>query len=121
MIGDRIDEQWDFIDEFPDYMVSNYGRVYNIRQDDLLKIEPINGRYYFVILMQDGVRRMRDVHKLVAVAFVDGRFEGAVINHKDGKKGNNYYGNLEWVTQQQNIRHAHDTGLMYNKKIKKNG
>lgn len=39
-----------------------------------------------------------------------------VINHKDGNPSNNDYTNLEWVTQQENALHAHNTGLCLRRK-----
>ena len=56
----------------------------------------------------DGNRKAYDVHRLVAQHFVDGYFEGAVVNHIDLNKHNNHYLNLEWITQQENIQHYHD-------------
>lgn len=43
------------------------------------------------------------VHRIVAKYFVDGWFDGAVVNHIDGNKHNNNYENLEWITQKDNI------------------
>lgn len=51
------------------------------------------------------------IHRLVALHFCDGWFEGAVVNHIDGDKTNNNSYNLEWVTIAENNIHAYNTGL----------
>ena len=43
------------------------------------------------------------VHRLVALAFVNGYFEGAVVNHKNENKLDNRAENLEWITTRENI------------------
>lgn len=51
------------------------------------------------------------VHRLVAVAFVDGATPGLEVNHKDGNKANNAATNLEWVSRSRNQEHAIELGL----------
>lgn len=51
------------------------------------------------------------VHRLIGLAFIDGYFDGAVINHIDGCRANNILSNLEFCTQGDNIRHASTIGL----------
>lgn len=42
------------------------------------------------------------------------------MNHIDGNPQNNYYSNLEWTTQSENMQHAFRTGLMNQRGNKNN-
>lgn len=105
-----MEERWKIIEDWPDYKVSDSGLVYSPRRDRLLKTS-LNKGYVVVNLQRDGLWKQVSVHRLVALAFVDGWFEGADVNHIDGDKTNNDYRNLEWVTRGGNVRHAYDNGL----------
>jgi len=67
--------------------------------------------YLAVGLMKDGKQVPVSVHRLVAKAFIPNPENKPQVNHKDGNKENNHVNNLEWVTNQENIRHSYDTGL----------
>ena len=51
------------------------------------------------------------IHRAVAENFIGGD-KSLTINHKDCDKTNNYYENLEFVTQAENNFHARKNGLI---------
>lgn len=87
------------------YYVSSDGRV--LGANGLLK--PVRGKdgYLRCNIAQDGKFRLWLVHRLVAEAFIPNQDNKPEVNHIDGNKANNNVSNLEWVTREENIRHAH--------------
>ncbi len=71
--------------------------------------------YFVITLSNGGERYASSIHRLVAKAFVPApegvEFSDLQVNHIDGDKKNNKASNLEWVTQQDNIKHANANGL----------
>lgn len=93
------------------YQVSNTGKVRSLRyrnQDKMneLFLKPHNQGYLQVELHKNGKRKMFTVHRLVAMAFVDGYAIGKEVNHIDENKQNNISTNLEWVSTSQNVLHS---------------
>lgn len=103
------DEIWKTIRDFPSYEVSNKGRIRNKKTGRIRK--PSNDRYLSVDLYRDGDFKRKNIHRLVAEAFIP-RIDGKdQINHIDGDKHNNDVSNLEWCTSTENNRHAVNTGI----------
>lgn len=94
--------------------VSNYGRVRNSTtlQPIKINIRPTGYCYVTIGSRSDNTRRCVSLHRLVAKYFCIGFNENLVVNHIDGDKGNNKASNLEWVTQKENVLHAHKLGLI---------
>lgn len=96
------------------YLVGECGRVWSEKTQSWLRPEVMRKGYLRVKLYDGVVRRGRKVlvHRLVAAAYLPpAPSDDHQINHKDGDKGNNTPGNLEWSTCVENINHAIDTGL----------
>lgn len=101
------------------YIVSTYGRVYNIETRHLLSpydsYESSKGHYKSVKLRYNDDMYAYLVHRLVALAFIPRDINRIFVNHKDGIPYHNYVWNLEWCTQSENTQHAIDTGLKKDK------
>lgn len=97
-------EIWKNITLFPNYQVSNLGRVRNLITNNILKGGLIQD-YKRVTLSNDTIKTSKKVHCLVAIEFLGYIFNAkdSVINHIDGDKTNNKLDNLEVVTQRENV------------------
>ena len=99
-------EEWKPISNYPDYFVSNLGRVRNARTGRILKFRiaggTTGGAYFQVTLSQDGKRKSFYAHRLVANAFIPKTNNTLEVNHIDGNHFNNNVDNLEWVTHTEN-------------------
>lgn len=93
----------------PYYYITKSGEVISKARKNEIKLKPnktANG-YLKVVLMGSGGSRITvNVHRLVAMAFLENFNEGYVVNHKDGNKENNSVDNLEWVSPKENIVHS---------------
>ena len=86
------------------YWISNLGNVKSkFRQ---LKLCINKDGYYVVNLCKENRMKTFNVHRLVALHFIDNPDNLPQVNHKDECKTNNCVTNLEWCTQQYN----HDYG-----------
>ena len=103
-------EEWRIVKEFPNYSVSDKGRIRNDKFDRLM-VPCHHSTGYRAVGFRDRSKKTSFlVHRLVGFAFVDGHEPGLEINHKDGDKANNNAGNLEWVTKSSN--HMHRTRVL---------
>ncbi len=99
------------IEGFEDYGVTKNGMVisYKYKVPRILSGFVNKKGYIYVDLCKNNKVTRFGVHQLVAKAYVDGWFEGAVVNHIDSIKSNNDYTNLEWVTQKENVHQGYET------------
>ena len=106
-------ENWRFIEENPDYMVSDHGRVLSFKgKSKLILCTTIAGEgYEQTELMQKGIYTKYYTHRLVAKAFIPNPKHLPQVNHLDGNTLNNHVSNLEWCDAHDNIMHAIRMGL----------
>ena len=102
------------------YTIDTGGCVYSKRRGLYLQPEFDKDGYEIYTLSRRCNPKKFKAHRLVALHFIPNPENKPLVNHKDGQKDNNGVDNLEWCTNQENIRHAYDTGLMttqYNGKL----
>ncbi len=97
------------IDEFPNYQVSNHGRVFSKKSDKFLKpyCSKTTG-YFYVSLFKDGKQKSRYVHRLVALAYIDNPESKPLVDHIDRNTKNNQVANLRWATSSENNHNRKD-------------
>lgn len=89
-----MSETWVEVEGYPSYAVSNYGRVLNVRTNQVLSPRP-NSRGYLRVRLASAEHILREfyIHKLVGKAFWNFSFEDQTI-HYDGDIQNNNATNL---------------------------
>jgi hypothetical protein len=120
--GVLVTEMWkDIIGYEGLYMVSNFGRVKslerivnrngaknNVTFKSIILSYKINKMGYLSVGLSNslGGRNAFRVNRLVASHFISNHNNKKEVNHKDCKKTNNFYLNLEWATREENMNHA---------------
>lgn len=95
------------------YEITSDGRVISTRfnKRKILRTGIMTSGYATVNLKKEGKQRSWSLHRLLAIHFIDNPDNKKEVNHIDGNKLNNNLANLEWVTRDENVQHAYDTGL----------
>jgi hypothetical protein len=115
-------EKWECIEGFPDYQISNLGRIKSFKQcrgvnEKILKSLHSKYGYLQICFCTKGKIKKFYIHRLMLQTFKPIlNSELYQCNHIDGNKRNNDIDNLEWCTPSENNQHAYNTGLH---KIKK--
>ena len=102
-----MNEEWRDIPDFPNYQVSNLGRVKSYKYNEEKVLKPRIGKrkgdeYAKVALYKDNKAHNIGVHRLVAFAFLPNPDNKPQIDHIDQNKLNNNISNLQWATSSEN-------------------
>lgn len=111
-LGDKMIEEWKQINNFENYEISNLGNVRNFKTKKIISKQKM-GNYLTTKLYNIKTKKMKlqNIHRLVAETFIENKENKKCVNHKDGNKLNNSVNNLEWVSYQENTKHAFENGL----------
>lgn len=97
--------------DFPNYFISENGKVFSNKTGKLKELKPMQTRngYWYIDMMKNNKRVRKAIHRLVCYHYCEGYFEGAEVNHKDANTSNNHYTNLEWCTSSYNKHQSYIT------------
>ncbi len=120
-------EVWKEVDGFPDYRVSNMGRIKSlsklkvrsnktgnfITKDRIIKQRhDVNGGgYLYLSICNTAGKHQKTAHVIVANAFIPNPENKPEVNHKFGIKTDNRVSQLEWATKSENQKHSYRIGL----------
>lgn len=90
------------------------GKSYYTYKSRMLKSCVTNKGYLRLGLYLNDVKTNHQIHRLVAIAFIDNPENKEQVNHKNGIKTDNRVDNLEWVNNYENFRHSVNLGLQDN-------
>lgn len=98
------------------YYISSYGRVFSTTRGGREMKSTTDGIHLYerlTLRTNDGNNVNFAIHRLVAKAFIPKTLEDIqlgrdTVNHKNLIQSDNYYKNLEWVTDSENTQHAFD-------------
>lgn len=107
---EHINETWKSIDNFPNYQVSDQGRVRNIKTGKIFTgTRDAFGYMHVRLINPDGGYTLKKVHRLVAETFLPNPEGKPIIDHIDGDKTRNSLDNLRWFTYSENSRAYEDS------------
>lgn len=119
-------EEWRDIEGYEGlYQVSNYGRVKSLKRyitlngknqhciyhtkkvikERIMKYGINSHGYCQVMLHNNGKKKNKSIHQLVAQAFIPNPDKKPTVNHINGDKLNNSVDNLEWATCKEQTNH----------------
>lgn len=108
----RNDEIIKKIKELNNIWISNYGNVFRFYENSYMgywkKVKPVKNKEYLYLKTTKNNKNISiAIHRLVGKYFCEGYSPNLVIDHIDSNGQNNYYKNLHWVTQKENIHHSY--------------
>ena len=103
---------------FENYEIDREGNVWSKLSKKFMKPHS-RGGYLRVPLVKEGKIYKFDIHRLLALQFIDNPDNLPYVDHIDRNRQNNSLDNLRWVTGSQNVRNRDCKGYSFDKQSNK--
>ena len=116
-----MNEEWRWIAGYEGrYEVSDWGRIrtHTFSAPILLRTYISSRGYLVADLHPRKGGQTRQVHRLVAQAFISNPTNRPFVHHKDANRANAHRSNLEWVTGSENTLYAYQSGRLISPLLK---
>lgn len=100
------------------YSIYKDGRIYSHKAKCFMKSQMGKQGYWYVKLRKNRTRFHCNIHRALAIAFIDNPENKPQVNHIDNNRKNYNLSNLEWSTVSHNQKHSYKTT---NRKANKTG
>lgn len=95
-----------------DRVVVGRGNIYRNIKGSIMKLDTSNSGYHRIGLYSLSKRKVFYVHRLVLSTFNPvPNTDNLEVNHINGNPLDNFLGNLEWTTRQENVDHSYEYNL----------
>ena len=104
-----------FINGFEDYLITDEGIVISLKNNKrrVLKTYYTKNGYEMVKLCMNNKTYPKQIHRLVAEAFIPNPNNFEDVDHKDDNRKNNKLENLQWMSHVDNIHKSYNTMSQY--------
>ena len=96
-------ENFQDIDNFPNYMINEEGMIYSKKRNKIMKPQ-IQSGYYRVLLRNNNKTYNKSIHRLLGLQYLPNSNNYPCIDHKNRDKLDNSLSNLRWVTYSHNSK-----------------
>lgn len=95
------------------YAITSCGKVWSYRNKKFLKPSNDESGYLRVNLYKNGVRENKQIHRLVAEAYLPNPNNYDTVDHIDFNTTNNCVNNLQWMSRNENCKKQRSVRKIY--------
>jgi len=92
------------IQDFPNYLIYQDGRVFSKKRNRFLKSTNLRGYFRIQIVNSEGKPKSLFIHRLIGIHYIPNPNNLPFIDHKDRNRQNNNIDNLRWCNHSQNMQ-----------------